>query len=236
MARLYPPVPRFDLPDPAFELVVALEEHLDDSYLVLQPRAPTGGVGMMRGVDPVIVIHPSTGIAAILPRTADRPGFEVWVRLPGAEARPRAAQVYYAQAQAGQWLGISRNLIMGLVYDPGAQSDPGTVVSGEGKEIALQVREALLRIKESPLRPSVDDLESVRMRFLGGDRLTVTAISPLQSNYRDCKGLFAAMRAECVSACNFDPVMEWAPRGGRDQAAGLTVNRVCSSSNCAGLR
>ena len=32
---------------------------------------------------------------------------------------------------------------------------------------------------------------------------------------------------ECQSAFKFDPVLEWAPRGGRDQAVGLTVCRVC---------
>jgi hypothetical protein len=30
-------------------------------------------------------------------------------------------------------------------------------------------------------------------------------------------------------------LMEWAPRGGRDQASGLTVCRVCCFSNCIGL-
>jgi hypothetical protein len=32
--------------------------------------------------------------------------------------------------------------------------------------------------------------------------------------------------ADCVSACNFDPLMEWAPRAGQGQAADLTVCRV----------
>ncbi len=33
--------------------------------------------------------------------------------------------------------------------------------------------------------------------------------------------------ALCHSACNIDPLMEWAPRGGQDQASGLTVRRAC---------
>src|SRR5712672_640745 len=39
----------------------------------------------------------------------------------------------------------------------------------------------------------------------------------------------------CQSAPKFDPSLEWAPRGGRDQATGLTVCRVCCFSNCIGL-
>jgi putative SOS response-associated peptidase YedK len=39
----------------------------------------------------------------------------------------------------------------------------------------------------------------------------------------------------CQSAFKFDPVLEWAPRGGRDQATGLTACRVCCFSNCIGL-
>jgi hypothetical protein len=37
---------------------------------------------------------------------------------------------------------------------------------------------------------------------------------------------------------NWDRVgdLEWAPGGGRDQAAGLTVCRAWCSSNCAGLK
>jgi hypothetical protein len=31
----------------------------------------------------------------------------------------------------------------------------------------------------------------------------------------------------CVSACNFDPLMECAPRDGQDQAADLTVCWAC---------
>ena len=40
----------------------------------------------------------------------------------------------------------------------------------------------------------------------------------------------------CYSACKCDPLMECAPGGGQDQAAGLTVCRALWSSNWAGLR
>jgi hypothetical protein len=40
---------------------------------------------------------------------------------------------------------------------------------------------------------------------------------------------------KCHSACNIDPLMEWALRGGQDQASGLTVRRACCFSNCTGL-
>ncbi|BAU88903.1 transposase [Methylorubrum populi] len=40
----------------------------------------------------------------------------------------------------------------------------------------------------------------------------------------------------CQTALNIDPGLEWAPDGGHDQAAVLTVCRVCCSSNCTGLR
>jgi hypothetical protein len=44
-----------------------------------------------------------------------------------------------------------------------------------------------------------------------------------------------ARKAICQSAFKFDPGLEWAPRGGQDQATGLTICRVCCFSNWTGL-
>ena len=42
-------------------------------------------------------------------------------------------------------------------------------------------------------------------------------------------------RFRCHSACNIDPLMEWAPGAGQVQTADLTMGRIYCSSNCAGL-
>ena len=40
----------------------------------------------------------------------------------------------------------------------------------------------------------------------------------------------------CQPASKIDPVLEWAPRAGHDQAASLTGGRACCLSYCSGLR
>jgi hypothetical protein len=45
----------------------------------------------------------------------------------------------------------------------------------------------------------------------------------------------AGSQPPCQIASKCDPFLEWAPRGGRVQATGLTVCRVCCFSNCIGL-
>ena len=42
--------------------------------------------------------------------------------------------------------------------------------------------------------------------------------------------------SQCHAVLNIDLSLEWAPDGGHDQAAVLTVGRACCSSNCTGLR
>src|SRR5712672_642387 len=48
-------------------------------------------------------------------------------------------------------------------------------------------------------------------------------------------GASATGRTRRSKGSLLDADMEWAPRGGRDQATGLTVCRVCCLSNCIGL-
>jgi hypothetical protein len=65
--------------------------------------------------------------------------------------------------------------------------------------------------------------------------LRICAYGVLKQAEFPATGWRASQPPGCHSACNIDPLMEWAPRGGRDQATGLTVCRVCCFSNCIGL-
>lgn len=67
-------------------------------------------------------------------------------------------------------------------------------------------------------------------------RLALLAAVPIAPVLHYPQGVAPIWVFVCVSACNFDPIMECAPWGGQIQAAVLTVCGACWSSNWAGLR
>ncbi|CAA2161147.1 hypothetical protein MBRA_06307 [Methylobacterium brachiatum] len=176
MARLYPPVPGVDLPDLEFELVVALEDYLDDSYVVLQPRKARGRE-LTGGRRPVVVIHPTEGIAAILPKE--------WVHQTSD----------FAAVYAERWLGISRRKILGLLYDPDGSGEVGVSISGRGDQIGIQVVQVMSRMQVGPLRPSPEEYDAMLRVVLPGIRLVRQPISDMQANYRACRAAFEEMRS-----------------------------------------
>ncbi len=123
MARLHPPVPRFDLPDLEFELVVALEDYLDDSYLVLQPsHAPLRE--LTGGRRPVVDIHPTEGVAAILPvAQMNRSPVLRAIGSRQVDSDPYASHARLAAIHAERWLGLPGRKILGLVYDPDGSAE-----------------------------------------------------------------------------------------------------------------
>lgn len=196
MARLHPPVPRFDLPDLEFEVVVALEDYLDDGYLVLQPyHAPLRE--LTRGRCPVVVVHPTEGVAAILPvaQTNRSPVLRMIDRHL-VESDPYAAHVRLAAIQAERWLGLPRRKVLGLVYDPDSSAEVGIRLAGRGDQIGIQVAQAMSRMKMGPLRPSSEEYAAMLASILPGTRLIQQPISDMQANYRSCRADFERIRSD----------------------------------------
>ena len=196
MARLHPPVPRFDLPDLEFELVVALEDYLDDSYLVLQPsHAPLRE--LTGGRRPVVVIHPTEGVAAILPvaQTNRSPVLRA-IGSRQVDSDPYAAHARLAALQAERWLGLPNRKILGLAYDPETKAEAGTHLAGRGDQIGIQVAEAMGGMKLGPLRPSPEEYAGMLASILPGTRLVQQPISAMQVNYRSCRADFERMRSD----------------------------------------
>lgn len=175
MARLYPPVPDVRLPDLEFELVVALEDYLDDTYVVLQPHQARLRE-LTAGRRPVVVIHPTEGVAAILSR---------------GDAHQTAE---LAAICAERWLGISSRKILGLVYDPEGPAEMGVSISGRSDQIGMQVAQVMGRMQFGPLRPSPEDYDTMLRAVLPGTRLTRQPLSDAQANYRACRAAFEEMR------------------------------------------
>jgi hypothetical protein len=65
-------------------------------------------------------------------------------------------------------------------------------------------------------------LDQVVLHLIAGEVLHIAGGDEFSLPLNDSRAILA-----CQSAFKFDPVLEWAPRGGRDQATGLTVCRVC---------
>ena len=196
MARLHPPVPRFDLPDLEFELVVALEDYLDDSYLVLQPsHAPLRE--LTGGRRPVVVIHPTEGVAAILPiaQTNRSPVLRA-IGSRQVDGDPYTAHARLAALQAERWLGLPNRKILGLAYDPETKAEVGSRLAGRGDQIGIQVAEAMERMKLGPLRPSPEEYATMLSAILPGTQLVQQPISGMQANYRSCRADFERMRSE----------------------------------------
>jgi hypothetical protein len=175
MARLYPPVPVVGLTDLEFGLVAALEDYLDDTYIVLQPRQARLRE-LTAGRCPLVVIHPTEGIAAILPKG-------------GGHRTAELAAIF-----AEKWLGISSRKILGLVYDPEGPTEMGVSISGRGDQIGVEVVQVMSRMQAGPLRPSPEDYDTMLRTVLPGTRLTRQPISDLQANYRACRAAFEEMR------------------------------------------
>ena len=79
----------------------------------------------------------------------------------------------------------------------------------------LDVETGEVRVWEAPRWPLRHYNDAVRGRLL--------RLARRKSHRQDRRGEWRS----CQSACKFDPQMEWAPAGGQDQVADLTVSRVC---------